>query len=291
MRIEYFGLPGQAKGFEEMLRMTASMLGVSKSLRITESKSSEIVANTSRLDQDIESVNRLKTMDRITGGYFHDFVECLSVILGQIQIMQYELESEGRAVTPEHLLFSAERINKAAQSLAEGINKVRDVSIFSSTETGRFIGADKFLRALPALTYGYSSTVKESKNLELMIQSKTDGYISLPMPVLHIYDYVLPLILLLMDEAICSGKIVVSLAEYFGRPALRISFSKNIIGKLELEKLTQKLFVKFDTVYNENGSIELSFGDAEFVFKEEKSGQSQIIYTLASKAMPIEESS
>ena len=92
-----------------------------------------------------------------------------------------------------------------------------------------------------------------------------------------------------MDEAICSGKILVSLTEYFGRPALRISFARNIIGKLDFEKLTQQLFIKFDTARTDNDFLEFSYDVAEFAFKEEASGQCQVIYKLSSKAFPVEE--
>lgn len=289
MRIEYYGETKRSLEFEELFVMVASFLGVSISLQLSETKGTKYISNDIKSDQDMDSVNRLRTMDKITGGYFHEFVECLSVILGQAQIMQYELGENSPAVTTEHLLFSADTINKAAQTLASGMNKIREMSIFSSHDTGKFVSADKFLKVLPSLTYGYSAAVKELKNLELIVQSQSDARISLPLPVLHIYDYILPLILILMDEAICSGKILVSLTEYFGRPALRISFARNIIGKLDFEKLTQQLFVKFDTTRSDNDFLEFSYDGAEFAFKEEASGQCQVIYKLSSKAFPVEE--
>ena len=289
MRIEYYGETKRALELEELFLMIASYLGISVSLQLSENKGAKYISNDLKSDQDMDSVNRLRTMEKITGGYFHEFVECLSVILGQVQIMQYEMGNSGSAVTTEHLLSSADRINQAALTLASGINKVREMSIFSSNDTGRFVSADKFLKVLPSLTYGYSAAVKESKNLELIVQSQSDARISLPLPVLHIYDYILPLILILMDEAICSGRILVSLTEYFGRPALRISFSRNMIGKLDFEKLTQQLFVKFDTVTSDNDFLEFSYDGAEFVYKEEVSGQCQVIYKLSSKAFPVEE--
>ena len=289
MRIEYYGETKRALELEELFVMIASFLGVSISLQLSETKGTKYISNDIKTDQDIDSVNRLRTMDKITGGYFHEFVECLSVILGQVQIMQYEMSNNNPAVTTEHLLSSADKINQSALTLASGINKAREMSIFSSNDTGRFVSADKFLKVLPSLTYGYSAAVKELKNLELIVQSQSDARISLPLPVLHIYDYILPLILILMDEAICSGKILVSLTEYFGRPALRISFARNIIGKLDFEKLTQQLFVKFDTARSDNDFLEFSYDGAEFAFKEEASGQCQVIYKLSSKAFPIEE--
>lgn len=289
MRIEYYGETKRAQELEELFVMIASFLGVSVSLQLSETKGAKYISNDIKSDQDMDSVNRLRTMDKITSGYFHEFVECLSVILGQVQIMQYEMGINSPAVTTEHLLFSADRINQAALTLASGINKVREMSIFSSNDTGKFVSAEKFLKVLPSLTYGYSAAVKESKNLELIVQSQSDARISLPLPVLHIYDYILPLILILMDEAICSGRILVSLTEYFGGPALRISFARNMIGKLDFEKLTQQLFVKFDTASNDNDFLEFSYDGAEFVFKEETSGQCQVIYKLSSKAFPVEE--
>ena len=289
LRIEYYGETKQALELEELFAMIASFLGVSISLQLSETKGTKYISNDIKSDQDLDSVNRLRTMEKITSGYFHVFVECLSVILGQVQIMQYEMGNNSPAVTTEHLLSSADRINQAALTLASGINKVREMSIFSSNDTGRFVSADKFLKVLPSLTYGYSAAVKESKNLELIVQSQSDAGISLPLPVLHIYDYILPLILILMDEAICSGRILVSLTEYFGRPALRISFARNMIGKLDFEKLTQKLFVKFDTATSDNDFLEFSYDGAEFAFKEDTSGQCQVIYKLSSKAFPVEE--
>ena len=289
MRIEFHGETMRALELEELFVMIASFLGINVSLQLSETKGAKYISNDIKSDQDMDSVNRLRTMDKITGGYFHEFVECLSVILGQVQIMQYEMKNNSPAVTTEHLLSSADRINQAALTLASGISKVREMSIFSSNDSGRFVSADKFLKVLPSLTYGYSAAVKESKNLELIVQSQSDARISLPLPVLHIYDYILPLILILMDEAICSGRILVSLTEYFGRPALRISFARNIIGKLDFEKLTQQLFVKFVTAVNDNDFLEFSYDGAEFVFKEDSSGQCQVIYKLSSKAFPVEE--
>jgi len=61
-----------------------------------------------------------------------------------------------------------------------------------------------------------------------------------------------------------------------------------MIGKLDFEKLTQQLFVKFNTASNDNDFLEFSYDGAEFVFKEETSGQCQVIYKLSSKAFPVE---
>ncbi|MEE8404341.1 MAG: hypothetical protein V3S17_03010, partial [candidate division Zixibacteria bacterium] len=185
MRIEYYGETKRALEFEELFVMIASFLGVSISLQLSETKGTKYISNDIKSDQDMDSVNRLRTMDKITGGYFHEFVECLSVILGQVQIMQYEMSNNNQAVTTEHLLSSADKINQSALTLASGINKAREMSIFSSNDTGRFVSADKFLKVLPSLTYGYSAAVKELKNLELIVQSQSDARISLPLPVLH----------------------------------------------------------------------------------------------------------
>ena len=69
----------------------------------------------------------------------------------------------------------------------------------------------------------------------------------------------------------------------------RSTVGSGVIGKLDFEKLTQQLFVKFETVSNDNDILEFSHDGAEFVFKEETSGQCQVIYKLSAKAFPIEE--
>jgi hypothetical protein len=235
------------------------------------------------------SLARLQTLSKLNGGYFHELIEYLSVILGQAEIMEYALQKTNRPLTAEDLLQSTDRIVRAAGSLARRLEELKEVSTIKPIESGKSISAEQFINMLPVMTFGYYLTIKDKKNVEIEIQTKPEKNLSFAIPVLHIYDFILPLILTIMDEAICSGKIFVSVAEHFGLSVLRISYPKKLTGKLSLEKLLDKVFKYYQSERGEKGELLITANDAQFTFSASEGDRYQAIYSNAGQHHPVQE--
>lgn len=279
----------RARHHKRLFELAAKYLGICMSLSKLTSVESQIVGTPSGEMAESMALARLKTISKMNGGYFHEITEFLSVILGQAEIMEHEIGKSGKAITSDDLIISTDRIIRAASSLAARLEQLKDVSTIKVIDNGSFVGADQFLELLPGLTYGYILTVKDYKNVEISVQTKTDRNVTFSIPSLHVFDYILPLILAIMDEALCSGKIVVSLTEHFGRPALRIVFAKKLLGKTRLEKLVPKVFTYHRVENGHDGSLVISANNAHFVFSDCEGDRYQAIYTLTHNLHPIEE--
>ncbi len=287
---EFTSPSDKAQLFQGLFELAAKYMGICLSLGKMTMATPRIIGTPTGEIADTMGLARLKTLSRLNGGYFHELTEFLSVILGQAEIMEYEIQNSTKTLTVEDLLLSTDRIVRSASSLAGKLEELKDVSTIKLIEDGDFVTADLFLKMLPRLTYGYFVTVKDYKNVEIAIDTKADRNVAFSIPVLHIYDYILPLIMTIMDEALCSGKIVTSLTEHFGRPALRISFAKKLLGKMTLEKLVDKVFNFHQFEKNSDNALMVAAANAHFIFSDCDGDRHQAVYTLTNIHHPIEES-
>ena len=266
LEVEFSGNIERARNYHNLFELVSKYLGICISLTKGGEAGLKMVGTPNNEIAETMSLARLQTLSKLNGGYFHELIEHLSVILGQAEIMEYSLKKNNKPLTAENLIQSTDRIVRAAESLARRLEKLKEVSTIRPIESGQSISAELFIKMLPAMTFGYYLTVKDNRNVEIELQTKSDKNLPFSIPVLHIYDFILPLILSLMDEAVCSGKIFVSIAEHFGRPVIRISYPKKLSGKLSLEKLVDKTFNYYQSQRGEKGEFLITAGDAQFIF-------------------------
>ncbi len=287
--VEISGGPERTRHYQHLIELVSKYLGICISLTRAGAGETKIVGTPTNEIAEKMSLARLQTLSKLNGGYFHELIEYLSVILGQAEIMEYEIQKTNKLLTAEDLHQSTDRIVRAAESLARRLVELKEVSTIKPIESGKSITAEQFVNMLPVLTFGYYLTVKDNKNVEIELQTKSDKNISFSIPVLHIYDFILPLILAIMDEAVCSGKIFVSVAEHFGLPVLRISYPKKLSGKLSLEKLLDKVFRYYQSQRGEKGQMLVTANDAQFIFSTCEGDRYQAIYSNAGHTHPVQE--
>lgn len=279
----------RAQHFEQLFQISARYLGICLSLSRGGTGAPKVVGTPNSEIADTLAFARLKTLGKLNDGYFHELIEHLSVILGQAEIIEYDLQHSRKPVSVSHLLSSNDRIVRAAISLADGLSKLKEVSTITTLDEGKSLSADTFLKLLPTITYGYSLNVKDNKNVEISLQTKIDRSVSFVLPVLHIYDIILPLILAIMDESLCSGRIFVTVTEHFGRPAIRISYSKKMLGKLTSDKLADKVFKYHKASKADDNGVYVAIDGARMLFSEIEGDSGQAIYTLTNHHQPIDE--
>ncbi len=286
---EFEGGLERARQHQYILELVSMFLGICLSLSKEVTGDQKIVGTPSHETGEAISLARLQTLSNLNGGYFHELVEYLSVILGQDEIMEYGLNQAHKPITEEGLLQSTERIVRAASSLARRLEELKKVSTIQPIESGNSISAEQLLSMLPGMSYGYYLTVKDNKNVEIGLQTKADKNVSFSIPVLHIYDFILPLILAIMDQAVCSGKITVSVGEHFGRPVLRISYPGKLSGRQPLEQLLNKVFRYCKSERGEDGDFLVSCDDARFTFSSGEGDIYQAIYSNVRSHHAVEE--
>ena len=286
---EFSGDISRARKQSRLFELVAKYLGVCISLQKIGTNDPQVVGTPVDEISEVMSLARLKTISKINGGYFHELIEFLSVILGQAELIDYELQKSARPITTESLLMSTDRIVRAAGSLANVLEELKNVSTVKVIEDGSLIDSEQFLSQLKHLSYGYFLTVKDNKNVDIEIQPKVDKSVSFTFPVLHIFDYIMPLIFTVMDEALCSGTIVVSNAEHFGRPVFRISYPKKLLGKMTFDKLADKVFKYHQLEKTDQDGLVVSVDKAHFLFSESGGDRAQVIYSLSNQLHPVED--
>ncbi len=198
--------------------------------------------------------NRLDVIARLAGGYFHDIMECLSVVMGQNELI------ENAPQNPEIVELGSDRIRKAADKIAAYVDKLRSLCVLTAGQLDSKLSIRRFLKDLPAVVQGYARQIRDNKNVILEIDVDNIGETDFEVSWQELYDLVLPLVLGVMDEAICSGKMTVRMETGRDGPMAVFKIPSAVIGHLTVETLLSGIYVHENLQTNDESSGRLKAG-------------------------------
>jgi len=182
-------------------------------------------------DRPNRAAARIETMRKMTDGYFHDIIDRLSYVLGQAELLGsdpydpagHELDDK----TPTRIVSSIEAVVSAMEHVRALIDDADDTM-------NQPMRASHLLNDLPSCLEGYSHRLQDTKNIALRIVPARSVRTNLELTRGEMYDYVYPVLLAIMDEAICSGKITVRATTINNLDALAIESDAEIVAHTSL---------------------------------------------------------
>ena len=203
-------------------------------------------------DSDPMAHNRLDTIAKLAGGYFHDIMEYLSVVVGQNELI------EGEAADTIAVEKGTAKVRKAADQIADYLDKLRSLCLLTTDQLKGHLSVRRFLKDLPSIVQGYARQIRDSKNVVLTIDSRHLGDADFEISRHELYDWVLPLVMGIMDEAICSGKLTVRTELVEDRPGIVFDFPSGIIGHTNLGEMVGRIYTRrsLNIAAEHEGSVE-----------------------------------
>lgn len=190
-------------------------------------------------ESDSLSRDRLDTVAKLAGGYFHDIMEYLSVVVGQSELME---TGAADMIAVEN---GAAKVRKAADRIADYLDKLRSLCLLTTDQLSCHLSVRRFLEDLPSIVQGYARQIRDNKNVVLTIDTQHMGDTDFEITWHQLYDWVLPLVLGIMDEAICSGKLTVATDSVDDNPGMIFEFPSSIIGHTNLKDLVGRIYAQW----------------------------------------------
>lgn len=203
-------------------------------------------------NSDTMARDRLDTIAKLAGGYFHDIMEYLSVVVGQNELIE---TGAADMIAVEN---GAAKVRKAADRIADYLDKLRSLCLLTTDQLSRHLSVRRFLEDLPSIVQGYARQIRDNKNVVLTIDTQHMGDTDFEITWHQLYDWVLPLVLGIMDEAICSGKLTVRTDAEDNNPGMVFEFPSSIIGHTSLKDMVGRIYARWPQVATgeHGGSVE-----------------------------------
>jgi hypothetical protein len=185
---------------------------------------------------------RLRITSRLADGLLHSLLEQLSIVLGQSEIMQDEMHTQAPGETSETLLSGSERIASAAGVIADYVGHLRWLLVRAPGQETPPITAASLNEDLPALLSGCSRSLQAAKRININFESRIP--IDSPVTLSHddVVEIVLPLLVTIMEETICSGRIVMTAEPAVGGNVLMFSCDRRLIEHLSIVDLLGRIY-------------------------------------------------
>ena len=189
---------------------------------------------------------RLETGRRLADGYFHSLMDRLSSALGQAELIDESLRPEP-STTPEPNApaIEAGSLIENLESIVNGIKRLR--SMASRTQLkGEVTPVGNVLDELPSVFEGYTHRIQDTKGIAVRVEGRRKGRCRFEVDTADMFDYFYPALLAVMDEAICSGSIVVTTGTIDNRESLVIECDSSMIGHTTLAEILQRQITGID---------------------------------------------
>lgn len=189
---------------------------------------------------------RLETSRRLADGYFHSLMDRLSSALGQAELIDECLRPETSASPePTAPAIEAGSLIENLESVVDGIKRLR--AIASRTQLkGEVTPVGNLLDRLPSVFEGYTHRIQDTKGIAVRVESRRKGRGRFEVDVADMFDYFYPAILAVMDEAICSGSIIVTTGTTDSRESLVVECDSSMIGHTTLAEILQRQITGID---------------------------------------------
>ncbi len=192
-------------------------------------------------------LDRFDTLRKLADGHFHRLLGSLSVAVGQIELLKTQSpldDSQG------HGAPNADAVAKIGRALDETclqLNNLREILTGDKRGFSEEISCRELLSTLPAMIEGFARKIKDTRNTALSVTIPVGDDSDLKLNAGDVYDYLLPLLLTLMEESLCSGDLKVRLDSENDMTQLMFEFPCNLIAHIGPMDIMQRVF-KFDDI-------------------------------------------
>jgi hypothetical protein len=176
---------------------------------------------------------RFVSASRLMEGHFHAAFDALAYVLGQSEISAARSTAENSAVR--------DATGEALHDLTEQIQYIREFLRQSGEADRSRVPLPRVLEALPQTFEGMTHLLQDRKNIAVRVKAGPRYPRTQQIATEDVYDQLYPVILRVMEEAICSGEIIVTAAAAHGSDAVRIECRSECIGHTSLARIVQDI--------------------------------------------------
>ena len=218
---------------------------------------------------------RLGTISRLANGYFHDIVDYLSVVMGQISLAESGVMSRPTGGT-DAIKQGLEKVREAMDSITDYLKRLRSLTTMEYPDFQRTMSLAGFLQDLNWMLHGFARQIRDTRNITLRITPELVSAGQTRLSVGTVFDVLLPVVMLLMDEAVCSGSLILRVHEPGSQEQLDIVFDPAILAHRSVEQFVQQVFPDASTGISGN---RLEFDEATLLFSQETASEACITLT------------
>ncbi len=187
-------------------------------------------------------LSRLETIKRLSDGLYHDISGLLSVIMVESELFESKMEGLQAVELGTELMECTKKTNRAAKNIGYNIELLREITTIGKEKIYDRLPLSKFIVGLPELVKGYSKQLKDNKNITLTFELKIIETCNLYVTYASLLDYILYFVVSLMNKAVCSGEVKVSLEAIAGKEKLIFAFGNDLLGGITLEDFLSEIF-------------------------------------------------
>ncbi len=173
--------------------------------------------------------SRFDTIKMMSEGFYHSIFNNLSIIIGQIELMREgfltELEND-----PDRTQMQLDKIEKASVMINQILKPLFRINTLGDKGYGEEVPLKWLCDKLPLYLSGYIQYLREKKNIKLYIETEISEKNNNSILTKHIIDYIIPIILKLLNESICSGVFIVRVLDNPSQNIIEIIIPKNMLS-------------------------------------------------------------
>ncbi len=221
-----------------------------------------VVENRNDKKELIKQNIRLDTLKQLSIGYFHSINSIMSVIIGESEIVNEYLD-ENRSDETAMIEPQLEKIYRSASNLKHILKHLEAINTIGNEDCCREVEVNKFVRNLPELCSGFQRLIRDTKNIQITILPEVNNSQKKVWHYSILFDYVLPLILQIIKEAICSGDITVKTDS--DSDEIVVKFDNSLLSQPENSNLIQHFYsdAALVTDHYENNLVYISHKDSK----------------------------
>lgn len=191
------------------------------------------------------SASRLATLRKLVDGFLHGMSSRVSVVIGQTELLGAVNSPARPAETGRSGL---EKISLAGNELAGRIVSLRTIIDLVDAGADATIDGAQLLKDLPNILEGVARKTKDTRNVEIVINFTASVRQSYRIMMADAVDVVIPLVMAVMEQAICSGTLAIQGSSKGSRPAVSVQFRKNVLGYNTIENLLTRTYPEMTRV-------------------------------------------
>ncbi|MEA1979853.1 MAG: hypothetical protein U9N54_02625 [candidate division Zixibacteria bacterium] len=172
---------------------------------------------------------RFDTIKMISEGFYHSIYNNLSVIIGQIELMregfltEFENDSDRKQM-------QLDKIEKASELINQTLKPLFKINTLGAKGYGEEVPLNWLCDKLPLYLSGYIQYLREKKNIKLHVETEISENNNNSIQTKYIIDYIIPIILKLLNESICSGVLIVRVLNNLSKNLIEIVISENMLS-------------------------------------------------------------
>jgi len=222
-----------------------------------------------------DMVARLNTIRRLTEGYLHGLSESVSAVIGQAELLRDARLLDDPIIEAQRQTAAAETLCAVADRLDSHLAGLRQVCAVTAAPDDCIDGGAA-ISAIPAMMAGLIRQVKDSKNIDLQIVTEAES--ELVVRALDVYDYVVPLVMTIVEQSICSGQLMIGGRGSDHTVTFSVRFRQRLLAGLEPPRLLTELFPRCELLLQDSGVGQMIIGDSTLVFQAD--GTDEFVVTM-----------